>query len=274
MSAAYRSVEGAVTVSTNGNPAASMYLDLLKRTLTNTLFSPEPDADAADRVRFVQEFVRHYLKRGALSMLPLARFNNLQDCVLRVLQDGVPGDLIETGVWRGGASIFMRAILKVCRVHDRIVWVADSFEGLPEPDRQRFPKEHQYHNGPIMQNLYKNFASDLESVKSNFAAFGMLDDQVRFLKGWFRDSLPQAPIEKLAVMRLDGDYYESTMDSLTNLYDKLSNGGYCIIDDYGEDEWTNCRQAVDDFRTQRHISDRLCRVDSKCFYWRKSLPNG
>jgi hypothetical protein len=164
----------------------------------------------------------------------------------------------------------MRAVLKVYGVQERRLWVADSFEGLPEPDEEKFPTEAKFHNGPLMRVLYKSFAADFETVKGNFAAYGMLDDQVRFLKGWFKDTLPQAPIERLAVMRLDGDYYESTMDSLTSLYDKLSTGGYCIIDDYGEDVWTNCRQAADEFRAQRNICDPLSRVDSRCYYWRKS----
>ena len=70
-------------------------------------------------------------------------------------------------------------------------------------------------------------------------------------------------------MRLDGDYYESTMDSLINLYDKLSIGGYAIIDDYGEHTWTYCRKAVDDFRRHRGIDDRMIRVDSKCYFWQR-----
>lgn len=251
--------------------AVSMYLDLLKRSLTNTLFFDEPNTDSEDQMRYVHGFVRHYINGQAVSMLPLVRFDNLQACVIDVLKAGVPGDLIETGVWRGGASIFMRAILKVFGNQDRRVWVADSFEGLPEPDAEKFPTEANFHNGPLMRVLYKGFAADFEAVRHNFAAYGMLDDQVHFLKGWFKDTLPAAPIERLAVMRLDGDYYESTMDALRPLYDKLSIGGYAIIDDYGEDVWTNCRQAVDEFRAERNICDRLIRVDSKCHYWQKSV---
>jgi hypothetical protein len=92
---------------------------------------------------------------------------------------------------------------------------------------------------------------------------------VRFLKGWFKDTLPGAPVGALAIMRLDGDYYESTMDSLTHLYDKLSVGGYAIIDDYGEDSWTYCRKAVDDFRRERGIKEPMIKVDSKCFFWQR-----
>ena len=107
-------------------------------------------------------------------------------------------------------------------------------------------------------------------VKANFDRYGLLDEQVRFLKGWFKDTLPTAPITTLSIMRLDGDYYESTWDALINLYDKLSLGGYAIVDDYGEDSWTYCRRAVDEFRSQRGIKDPMIPVDSKCYYWQRT----
>lgn len=76
----------------------------------------------------------------------------------------------------------------------------------------------------------------LEEVQENFRRYNLLDDQVQFLKGWFCDTLPTAPIEKLAVLRLDGDLYESIMDGLNALYDKVSPGGFIIVDDYGDFE--------------------------------------
>ena len=207
--------------------ATELYLDLLKRSLTNNLYAAEPQIDG-DQSSYVLNFVNHYIDAPAVSMLPLARMANLQTCVVDVLDRQIPGDLIETGVWRGGATIFMRAILKAYGVTDRKVWVADSFEGLPEPDPEKFPLESKFYRDPLMKEVYKNFAASLADVKRNFAAYGLLDDQVEFLQGWFKDSLPQAPIEKLAVMRLDGDYYESTVDALSSLYGKLSVGGYVI----------------------------------------------
>jgi hypothetical protein len=246
-----------------------MYIDLLKRSLTGTLFRKEPDADAANELRYVSEFVDHYIQGAAISMLPMKRMDNLDECIADVIARGVPGDLIETGVWRGGATILMRGLLKVNGDTTRKVWVADSFEGLPVPDEEKFPREAKVHKGKMMAEVYKHFAVDIDSVRANFAAYGLLDDRVIFLKGWFKDTLPSAPIEKIAVMRLDGDYYDSTMDGLVNLYDKLSPGGFAIIDDYGEDTWTYCRKAVDDFRLQRGIVEPLTRVDSKCYFWRK-----
>ena len=246
-----------------------LYIDLLKKVLTNTLFSVEPDVDE-EAHRFVVQFAQHYIQSPAISMLPAKRMDNIEHCVGQVIAQGVPGDLIETGVWRGGATILMRALLKRHGVTDRNVWVADSFEGLPEPDAEKFPLEHKLFHGAAISKTYGRFAVSLEDVQANFRAFSLLDDQVRFLKGWFKDTLPTAPITRLAVMRLDGDYYASTMDALVALYDKLSVGGFVIIDDYGEDLWTNCRQAVEDFRRSRALSDPLVQVDSKCSYWRKS----
>jgi hypothetical protein len=244
-----------------------LYFELLKKVLTNTFFDVEPEIDKAG---FVQNFVQHYIRGSAITMLPMVRLDNLQFCVEEVIKNHVPGDLIETGVWRGGATIFMRGILKAYEISDRQVWVADSFEGLPKPDEQAFPVEAKAHSRPIMTKGFKNFAADLDEVKRNFKAYGMLDDQVHFLKGWFKDTLPGAPIKQLAVMRLDGDYYESTRDALVNLYHRLSPGGYVIIDDYAEDTWTYCRKAVDEFRVEQRIDDPLIRVDSKCYYWRRS----
>jgi hypothetical protein len=251
-------------------PAVDLYLDLLQRSLTNTLYKIEPDANQDDQLHFVNDFIRHYINGAAVSMLPLARMQNLRDCIEDVLAQHIPGDLIETGVWRGGATIFMRGVLKAHGDESRVVWVADSFEGLPEPDGEKFPIELRTHQGSVMKRAYKHFAAGLDEVRQNFEAYGLLDDRVRFLQGWFKDTLPAAPIGVLAIMRLDGDYYESTMDALTNLYDRLSIGGYAIIDDYGEDSWTYCRKAVDDFRRARNIEERIIAVDSKCAFWRRT----
>ncbi|HEX5587548.1 MAG TPA: TylF/MycF/NovP-related O-methyltransferase, partial [Acidimicrobiia bacterium] len=109
---------------------------------------------------------------------------------------------------------------------------------------------------------------DVQRVQANFARYGLLDDQVQFLPGWFRDTLHVAPIEQLAIMRLDGDLYESTMDALTALYPKLSPGGFVIVDDYGAFE--PCRRAVDDYRAANGIDDEIVEVDWTGAYWRRA----
>lgn len=262
--------EGPVASTIHKGDCRDLYLELLKRSLTDTLFDLEPNADHPNPAIYIAGFVDHYINGRAVTMLPVCRLDNLRTCVERILHEAVLGDLIETGAWRGGSTIFMRGLLSAYGDESRSVWVADSFEGLPEPDENLFPKEAAFHRGATMQRHYKKMAATLEEVRANFEAYGLLDERVRFLKGWFKDTLPTAPVERLALMRLDGDYYESTMDALVHLYDKLSIGGFVIIDDYGEDSWTNCRQAVDSFREERAIRDPLVAVDSRCYWWRRT----
>jgi hypothetical protein len=195
-------------------------------------------------------------------MIGLKRLDNLEFCIEEVIAKGVPGDLIETGVWRGGATIFMRAVLKAYGVTDRCVWVADSFAGLPPPDAGKYP-----HDAGDRLHEARELAVSLEQVKANFDRYGLLDDQVRFLKGWFRDTLPTAPIERLAVLRLDGDMYQSTMDALANLYPKVSQGGYVIVDDYSA--IPACRQAVHDYRSANGITEEIRDIDWTGIFWQK-----
>lgn len=198
----------------------------------------------------------------AETMIGLRRLDNLQACIDDVIANDVPGDLIETGVWRGGAVIFMRAVLKAHGDTSRTVWVADSFRGLPEPEADR--------TEDIEDALWKVpfLAIPLEQVRANFDRYGLLDDQVHFLPGWFEDTLPTAPIEQISVMRLDGDMYDSTMVALQSLYPKLSVGGYVIVDDYHAIR--ACKGAVDDFRVANGITDELQQVDWTGRFWRKS----
>jgi hypothetical protein len=245
--------------------AADRYLDLLKKVLTGTLVDSEPDVDDW---AYLRSFRTHYIRGPALTMTPRVRLDNSRYCVEDAITRGVPGDLLEAGVWRGGMAIFLRAVLAAHGITDRRVWVADSFQGLPEPDERRFPREAKAHASRMMTEDFAHLAVPEADVRDNFAAFGLLDDQVRFLVGWFKDTLPAAPINRLAVLRLDGDYYQSTMDTLTALYDKVSPGGYVIIDDYGERLWTYCRRAVDEFREQRGITAELVKVDTSCYFWR------
>jgi O-methyltransferase len=247
-----------------------LYLDLLKNVVTGNIYGAEPDHDSRDIRKFVKAFTDHYFGKPAHAMVPLKRLDNVQKCVLDVLERKVPGDLIEAGVWRGGTSIFMRGILEVMGVKDRRMWVADSFEGLPPVDAKLHPTEAAAVASSTIKDGYKNFAASIEEVKANFEAYGLLDEQTCFLKGWFKDTLPTLPIERFAVVRLDGDLFESTTDALTALYPRLSVGGHIIIDDYGEDVWTECRRATDEYRARNGIRDQIVVVDSKCVYWTRT----
>jgi O-methyltransferase len=196
------------------------------------------------------------------TMIGRRRLDNLEDCLERIVANDVPGDLIETGVWRGGAVIFMRGFLAAHGIADRIVWAADSFAGLPPPS---LPQDAGY-DGSL--KAAPGLAISLEAVKGLFERYGLLDDQVRFLKGWFKDTLPGAPIERLALLRLDGDLYESTMDALIALYGKVSAGGFVIVDDYYS--CPPCRAAVEDFRRAHRIDDNMIQIDEQSLFWRKT----
>lgn len=199
----------------------------------------------------------------AESMIGLKRMENIEFCVKDTIQNNIPGDLIETGVWRGGSVIFMRALLKVAGVTDKIVWAADSFEGLPKPDEEKYAAD----KGDNHHTLSDILAISEEEVRNNFKKYGLLDDQVKFLKGWFKDTLPTAPIEKLSVLRLDGDMYESTIQALDALYPKLSVGGYLIIDDYGV--VPGCKKAIMDYRQQHNLTEEIIDIDGSGAYWKK-----
>jgi O-methyltransferase len=198
----------------------------------------------------------------AMSMIGAKRMLQLQRAAQFVIERGIPGDFVETGVWRGGACILMRGVLAAYGVTDRKVWVADSFAGLPPPDPLSYP-----HDAGMTWHRFRQLAVSLESVRSNFERYGLLDGQVAFLKGWFRDTLPNAPIERLAILRLDGDLYESTMQALAALYPKLSPGGFAIVDDYGV--IPSCSAAVTDFRRERGIVAPIYRIDESGVYWQR-----
>ena len=213
-------------------------------------FDPALRAEGADHPPFAQ------------TMVGLKRLDNVQACMENILKDRVPGDFAEAGVWRGGSCIFMRGVLKAHGVEDRLVWALDSFEGLPPPDPKHHADAGDYHH------RLKHLAVSLEEVKRNFDRYGLLDDRVRFLKGFFEKSLPGAPIGPLALLRVDGDMYGSTMAVLEPLYPRVSAGGYVIIDDY--DAVPACRGAVDEYRKAHGITDPMQAVGGGAVFWRRA----
>jgi O-methyltransferase len=283
-------VKGRIVLATFSRPQARAYLHLLKKTLTRYPLEPGEQlivfALGGMAPALTQEIVKwarvsqSFASRSfgfnsvfrsagidwpayAETMIGLYRLTNLEHCIVTALERGVPGDLGETGVWRGGASIFMRAVLAAYGHSDRRVWAADSFQGLPKPDAASYPAD----SGDTLWTM-SQLAIPLETVKANFAKYGLLDDQVHFLPGWFRDTLPEAPIDKLAVLRLDGDLYESTIVALRSLYHKVSRGGFVIIDDYG---LPPCKQAVDDFRAQEGIAEPMYPIDWTGMFWQANV---
>jgi hypothetical protein len=269
----------------------------------------------ADRFRLDRRVQGEDAPREAHTMVGIPRLNNLQECVETILAEKVPGDILEAGVLRGGASIFLRAVLKAHQVTDRQVIACDTFRptlrqgrtlfrdlllrflstlaSIPNkkvhralydlakkipPEKRSFPIAETPSDEVIECTMFilrnaRDFATlhkdqtGVAAVKSHFARYGLLDEQVMFLEGFFSDTLPAAPLGQLAMIRLDGDLYESTRDALVPLYPKLSPGGYCIIDDYYA--FTDCQRAVDEYRAANNITAEMVRIDKMAVYWRK-----
>jgi len=253
--------------TTEAVEARHLYLDLMKLTLTDLIYENDPRIRA--RLQADPSFWKAVLSgetygypARAHTMIGLARLENIQTLVEDILARDVPGDLIEAGAWRGGATIFMRAVLAAHGNTTRTVWVADSFEGLPPPN----PEKYEADAGLDLHEV-DELAVSREEVERNFERYGLLDDQVRFLKGWFKDTLPEAPIERLAILRLDADLYESTMDAIVPLYPKLASGGYVIVDDYKI--IPACQKAIDDYRREHGITAEIHDIDWNGVYWQK-----
>lgn len=165
----------------------------------------------------------------------------------------------------------MRGILKASDCSHRQVIVADSFLGLPPPSEfdSVFDREIWHALADQLQQFNLRCDATLDEVRSNFAAYGLLDGQIEFVEGWFRDSLPKLTQRVLAVIRVDADWYEGTRDVLKYLYPMLSEGGYFIVDDY---KLRGCKKAVDDYRVKHRIFDKVQVADEAAgvVFWRKS----
>ena len=262
--------------------ALAAYSELMVRTISNMIYLDPPQLQR--RVvprhqlyrRIAEETPDQYEARrearrvgrdwpaDAHSMAGYQRLRNLGDCVLDVLKNDVPGDFIETGVWRGGACILMRGLSKAAGQGDRKTFVADSFEGLPPPSPDEFPAD----KGDTHFTRKEALGISLEQVQDNFRAYDLLDDNVVFLKGWFKDTLPKLDAKAFAIVRLDGDMYESTIQAIEILYPRLSPGGYLIVDDYGAVK--GCREAIEDYRSANGITEPLQQVDWTGMFWQKA----
>jgi hypothetical protein len=198
----------------------------------------------------------------AETMLGLPRLHNFAVSVARAVCEGVEGDIVEAGIWRGGACILARGMLEAMGDRARRVFVCDSFEGLPPPD-PKYPAD-----AGDRHHTFEDLKVSLEDVRANFARYNLLDDRVVFVKGWFKDTMPSLGTERIAVLRVDGDMYGSTMEVLEPLYDRVSPGGWVIVDDFG---LAGCRLATLDFRRQRGITEPMAQLDWTGVYWRKGV---
>jgi len=247
------------------------YLDLLKRSLTNLIYDDDVNTmpwQSGVKVKRENRLVGDVWPSRAKTMVGRVRLDHLQYCVEEVVRRGVPGVLMETGVWRGGASILMTAVLQDMGEYARRVYVCDSFAGLPPP-RLKEDEGAKWHE-------YDSLAVSIEEVQDNFRRYGIVDHSrgaanIHFLKGWFNETMPQAAegIDQIAVLRLDGDMFESTMDVLTHMYPKVAIGGYVIVDDFAIQE---CARAVMLYRALQGIQEPMFSLTGGAVYWRRTLP--
>lgn len=246
-------------------PPVTLYLDLMERCLTGTVncdppldpwhHTKRPEGISPGKYSAADRTLGLDWPATAPTMIGRRRLNQLRLAVETVLAERIPGDLIETGVWRGGACLLMRAVLFAHGDTTRKVYVADTFDGLPPPTHTG-DRDHD----TILLKV------PLIEVVQNFVRYGLLDDNVVFVPGLFKDTLHTLPATAYSVLRLDGDMYESTKDGLA-LYPKLSVAGYCIIDDYFA--LKGCRAAVDEYRDAHGIVAPLVDIDGMGVYWRK-----
>ena len=229
----------------SANAARDAYLDLIKRSISNYLYL------GGDKS--LDEFVAstHYDLAASrwtieaasrpMTLLTKAQLDLIEDCVLRLEHESVPGDYIEAGVWRGGAIVMIRALVGAYGIENRQIIAADSFDGIPT---------NRHFSGDPVDAWRDRWAASFEEVSACIRRFGLLDDRIEFVRGLFSETLPTLSDRRFALVRLDSDSYESTACSLDYLYPLLSEGGIVIVDDW---HLPGCRRAVIEFRARHEI---------------------
>eukprot|EP00560_Eucampia_antarctica_P000568 CAMPEP_0197836816 /NCGR_PEP_ID=MMETSP1437-20131217/30079_1 /TAXON_ID=49252 ORGANISM="Eucampia antarctica, Strain CCMP1452" /NCGR_SAMPLE_ID=MMETSP1437 /ASSEMBLY_ACC=CAM_ASM_001096 /LENGTH=326 /DNA_ID=CAMNT_0043443291 /DNA_START=411 /DNA_END=1391 /DNA_ORIENTATION=+ len=251
--------------------AQEMYLEMIKGLVSGTSFNDaEKSVSPGSTFKTFRPFNLE-VRQGGMdwtylgdTMTGWKRLDNIRKLLKSVVEDTIPGDYIETGVWRGGASVYARAVLDVLGQTDRLSYVCDSFAGLPPGDRSLDRNDKNW------DSMHWYLAVSDDVVARNFQKFGFLNSNVIFAKGFFNETMPHLKKKSnhFSVMRLDGDMYESTVDVLYNLYDKLSIGGYVIMDDWS---WFPSRTACEDFFKVHGIEPEIIQIDKLSAYWKKTV---
>ena len=235
--------------------------------LLNTLFNNNLK-EITIKSKIKDKDIEDGLIRGtnSFSMIGLKRLKNIRYLIEKINEEKISGDLIEAGIWKGGVIIYMRACLLSLNMNNK-VFGADSFAGLPEIDDQTYPEDKIYRK--ILKNGNdKGLIISEDEVIENLNKFGFHDDNTILLKGWFHETLKDERINKISLLRIDGDMYKSTYEALNLLYHKVTKGGYVVIDDYGLKSQA-CKKAVDDFRKEKDINSELINIDWSGIYWKK-----
>lgn len=178
-------------------------------------------------------------------------------------ENNIEGSVVECGVWKGGSTM---AALLALKNKNRSIYLYDTFEGMSEPTKEdeSFKDESAHKAYQTKDEYWKRIKcySSLSEVEHNIHSTNYPKDKINFVQGKVEDTIPNTIPDKIAVLRLDTDWYESTMHEMIHLYPKLVNGGVIIIDDYGH--WKGCRKAIDEYVLKHNITLLLNRVDYTC----------
>ena len=194
------------------------------------------------------------------SMCGLADINQIKFLLENIINDHIDGCIVETGVWRGGMSMWMQSILKYHN-NKRDIWLFDTFGTFPSSSNS---KDKYIHS--ITSILFAN-APTIADVKNNFRMHDLLDTNIKFVVGDFKDSIPHSQVQDIALLHCDSDYYDSTKIVLEIFYWKIVKGGYIVIDDYNNIH-LGCKDAVDDFRRKYSIKIPIIDTHHGSVYWR------
>jgi hypothetical protein len=191
-------------------------------------------------------FQQVYGKIKAYTMVEPERCYALYQSVRYILQKNIPGDFTECGVWKGGSVMMIASMLLAAGITDRKIYCYDTFEGMAKPgDEDGDWEKAEWEKNKINDQLNKWCLSSLEEVQANMESTGYPKENIVFIKGKVEQTIPGTLPGKLALLRLDTDWYESTKHELYHLYPLLEKGGILIIDDYGA--WPGARKAVDEY---------------------------
>lgn len=189
------------------------------------------------------------------TMVDSDRLRNLVDCVSRINVADIQGDIVECGVCDGGSSALMAKYMG----SNRHIWMYDSFQGMPETTER---------DGSEARKFEGSCVGSVENVHRALTALGIHEESYSIIEGWFEETFVNHPLpEKVALLHCDADWYESVMLVLDTFYDRIPDGGYIILDDFGH--WEGCREAFYDFCASKGIRPLLERTGYSQAHWVK-----
>lgn len=191
------------------------------------------------------------------------RFSTIENFFKHAKKEDLKGDVVECGTWKGGTFAYM---CHICLTADLgTCWGLDSFEGLPDPSDEDGQK------AKVRMKRPNKLEASISDVNKSLSLIGIdpENELIKIVKGFFESSVPETKkkIKKISLLRLDGDWYDSTKICLENFYDLVVDGGMIVIDDYGH--WEGCKKAVDEFRQKKEITTKLQKTDYTEYTWIK-----